>query len=181
LLTTTTEIVYGVWNTTTGGDSTLSTVGSGVGNYYTGETASNAFDNQTTTKYTSFGICALAGPTSLVCGLYTGLYLIPQQGPSLLLSFQFCTGNDLPNRDPLTITVEGSNQSSSLLTLGSSWTLIYNGLTGLQSISSRSTCGTIQSVSNNSIRYSSYRILVTTKRGSEIATQYSELKLMGYL
>jgi hypothetical protein len=180
LLTTTTETVYGIWNTTSGGDSTPSTVGTGVGNYYTGEIPNNAFDNQTNTKYTSFGTCTLGGASSLVCGQATGLYLTPQRGPSLLLNLQFCTGNDLPPRDPLTITVEGSNQSSLLLTLGSSWTPIYNDSTGLQSILSRETCGTIQSVANNSIWYSSYRILVTSKRGVEIATQYSEVKLMGY-
>jgi hypothetical protein len=81
LLTTTTEIVYDVWNTTIGGDSTPSTVGTGVGNYYTGEIPNNAFDNQTNTKYTNFGICSLAGPDSLLCGLSTGLYLTPQGGP----------------------------------------------------------------------------------------------------
>lgn len=181
MLTTTTEIVYDVWNTTAGGDSTPSTVGTGVGNYYTGQMACNAFDNQTTTKYTSFGTCIFGVVSSLECGEATGLYLTPQQGPSLLLSFQFCTGNDYPDHDPLTITVEGSSQSSSFLTLGSSWTLIYNGSTGLQLISSRNVYDTIQSVSNNSIRYSSYRILVTSKRGNEFATQYSEVKLMGCL
>jgi hypothetical protein len=169
-----------VWNTTIGDDSTPSTVGTGVGNYYMGEIPNNAFDNQTNTKYTNFGICSLVGPNSLDCGVSTGLYLTPQRGSSLLLNLQFCTGNDLPPRDPLTITVEGSNESESLLTLGSSWTPIYNDSTGLQLNLSRETCGTMQSVANNSIWYSSYRILVTSKRGVEIATQYSEVKLMGY-
>jgi hypothetical protein len=179
-LTNTMETVYGIWNTTAGGDSTPSTVGMGVGNYYPGEIPNNAFDNQTNTKYTNFGTCVLASAGSLACGQATGLYLTPQGGPSLLLNLQFCTGNDLSNRDPFTITVEGSNQSASFLTLGSSWMLIYNGSTGLQPITNRYTCGAIQSVLNNSILYSSYRILVTSKRGVEVATQYSEVKLMGY-
>ena len=82
-----------------------------------------------------------------------------RRGSSLLLDLQFCTGNDLQNRDPFTITIEGSNQAPSLLTLGSSWTLIYNGSTGLQPFTNRYTCGAILSVPNNSVWYSSYRIL----------------------
>jgi hypothetical protein len=174
------ETVYGIWNTTIGGDSTPSTVGTSVGNYYIGEIPNNAFDNQTNTKYTNFSICTLASPGSLICELSTGLYLTPQGGPSLLQTLQFCTGNDLPTRDSLTMTIDGSNQSASLITFGSSWTPIYNGSTGLDLIFNRETCGVNQSVSNNSIWYSSYRILVTSKRGVDIATQYSEVKLMGY-
>lgn len=77
-MTTTNETVYGVWNTTVGSDSTPSTVGAGVGEYYPGEIPNCAFDNTTNTKYTSFGTCALAGTNSLACGENTGLYLTPQ-------------------------------------------------------------------------------------------------------
>ena len=180
LLTTTNETVYGVWSTIAGSDSSPSTVGTNVGNYYPGEIPSYVFDNNTNTKYTSFGTCIFTVTSSLACGENTGFYVTPQRGPSLLLVLQFCTGNDLPDRDPLTITIEGSNQLSSSLSLGSSWTLIYNGVTGLQPISSRFTCGANQSISSNSIWYLAYRILVTSKRGVDPATQYSEVKLMGY-
>lgn len=183
LLTTTNETVYGVWNTTAGGDSIPSTSGiSSVGSYYPSQGPDNVFDNRTNTKYTSFGTCTfLSGMQSLQCGENTGFYFTPQQGPSLLVSVQFCTGNDLPDRDPLTITIEGSNQSPSLLTLGLSWTLFYNGSTGLQLTSARQTCGVTQSISGNSNWYSSYRILATSKRDNQTCTQYSEVILIGFI
>ena len=179
-LTSTTEISYPVWNTTAGRDSTPATVGMNIGNFVSGQTADDAFDNTTTTKYINFGYCYWTAPVSSICGVNTGLYVSPKRGPSSLVALQFCTGNDFPNRDPLTITIEGSNQPSSSLTLGSSWTLIYNGSTGLQTILTRFQCGPMVSVSNNSNWYSSYRVLVTSIRGIEVATQYSELRLMGY-
>lgn len=61
-------------------------------------------------------------------------------------------------------TIEGSN--SSILTLGSSWALIYNnGSTGLQSVATAVTYGTIQTVANTVV-YHSYRVLVTVKRNT---------------
>ena len=183
LLTTTNEIVYGIWNTTAGSDSISATSGTNsIGNYYPGEIPDNVFDNRTDTKYTNFGTCIFSsGVQSLACGINTGFYFTSQQGSSLLLSVQFCTANDIPNRDPFTITIEGSNQSPSLLTLRSSWTLFYNGSTGLQVVSARKTCGATQSILNNSNWYLSYRILVTSKRSSESGTQYSEVNLIGYI
>lgn len=179
-LTTTNETAYPVWNTSVGRDSTPATVGTNVGNFYPGEIASYAFDNTTGTKYTNFGVCALSATLSSSCGLNTGIYVTPQRGPSSLFILQFCTANDLPDRDPFTITIEGSNQPSSSLTLGSSWALLYNGTTGLQTHTTRFECGPVLPVSNNSNWYSSYRVLVTSIRGNEVATQYSELRLMGY-
>jgi hypothetical protein len=41
--------------------------------------------------------------------------------------------NSLPARDPMTITIEGSNQPSSVLLFGSNWTLIYSGTSGFDS------------------------------------------------
>ena len=184
LLATKNTTVYGIWNTTVGGDSIAATSGTtSVGNYYPGETPNNVFDNNTSTKYTNFGACiyAVSSTYSLQCGENTGFYFTSVEGPSLLLSVQFCTGNDNPERDPFTITIEGSNQSPSLLTLGSSWTLIYNGSTGLQSVLSRLSCGAVQPVLNNTVWYSSYRFLVTSKRDVNSGAQYSEVKLNVYL
>ena len=95
-------------------------------------------------------------------------------------ALQFCTENDLPLRDPLTVTLEGSNQNGSTLLLGSSWTLIYNGTTGLDVDPGRGSLGVRQTFFSNVIAYSSYRILITWKRGNEIATQYSELQLSAF-
>ncbi len=57
------------------------------------------------------------------------------------------------------MTIEGSNQVLSALTLGSSWALIYNGATGLDSDPSWGSYGSTQTLSN-SISYASYQILV---------------------
>ena len=184
IITTTNENIYGIWNTSAGGDSTPSTSGTtDMGNFFPGETPENVFDNTTSTKYTNFGGCvfSISSTYSIYCGEHTGFYFTAKQGSSLLLFVQFCTGNDIPERDPFTITIEGSNASPSSLTLGSSWTLIYNGTTDLQSILSRFTCGTTQPIINNSIWYTSYRILVTSKRGNQAGTQYSEVILVGYI
>jgi hypothetical protein len=71
------------------------------------------------------------------------------------------------NSDPITVILEGSNASLSRLTLGSSWTLIYNGSNGLGNDPGGGEFGVTQWVSSNSIWYLSYRILVTSKRGGE--------------
>jgi hypothetical protein len=88
----------------------------------------------------------------------------------------------MPNRDPITITLEGSNATGGVaLTLGSSWPLIYNGSTGINSTSApgRATYVTQQNFSNT-IPYASYRLLVTLQRGNDTAVQYSESQIIGY-
>jgi hypothetical protein len=111
-----------------------------------------------------------------MCGLNTGLYLKLSQDPVLVTGLQVCTANDFPERDPLTVTLEGSNESGTALTVGTSWYLIYNGTTGLQSNPGRGICGTVQSF-NNSIQFKSYRFLVSGKRAMSNCVQYSELQL----
>jgi len=111
-----------------------------------------------------------------MCGLNTGFYLELLQGQVLVTALQVCTANDFPERDPLTVTLEGSNQSGTALTVGTSWSLIYSGNTGLPSNPGRGICGTVQSF-NNSIQYKSYRFLVSGKRDMSNSVQYSELQL----
>jgi hypothetical protein len=173
------QTIYGLWNTTAGGDSNAATAGSGVGNYVAAESPPNAFDLNTATKYNSYGPCTASSAFSVACGLNTGAYFTPSGGSSLLQSLRFCTANDSPNRDPITVTVEGSNQPSSALTFGSSWSLIYNGSTGLDTDPGRYTYGITQNISN-SVWYLSYRILVTSKRNVEDSVQYAEVQLIGY-
>jgi len=175
------DTIYGIWNTTAGGDATLAMSGNGVGNYYPGQSPENAFDNNCTTKYTSFGICgnnpSLSSPT---CGINTGLYITLNQGAVVLGGLRFCTGYDYPSRDSMTMTLEGSNQTGAALMLGSSWNRIYNGSCGLDVDPGREAFGQTQTFSNNFIAYSSYRILITSQRASDYATQYSELELFEY-
>lgn len=122
------------------------------------------------------GDCATA---ALSCGTGTGFLVIPRQGETLLLAIRFTTGDDLPDRDPLTITVEGSNAISTTLMQGTSWSTIYSGSIGLDIDPGRNNDGLLQCIPNNQIWYTSYRILITSKRGINSAVQYSEVKLLG--
>ena len=126
----------------------------------------------------SFGGCyyPASGPS---CGEKTGFYVTLVRGLSVLTNFRFRTGGDLPGRDPISITIEGSNQSGTALTLGSSWTQIYSGASGLISDPGRLELGSMQSISNYN-SFSSYRLLVTSHRASSHGTQYSEMEFYGY-
>ena len=177
-LTSTSETVYGIWNPTAGGNSIPATVGWGAGNSPPGEEARNMLDSNSSTKYLNFGSCSLTATPSLDCGLNTGVYFTLSRGASVLRSLRFRTANDAPERDPLMVTVEGSNQTSAL-TQGSSWTLIYNGSTGLYTNPGRFQLGITQYI-NNFISYESYRLLVVSIRNPAIATQYAEVEFNGY-
>jgi hypothetical protein len=173
------ETVYAVWNTSAGGNSSPSLNVSGISNYWSAETPLDACDNNIATFYTNFGACA-SGSSSIACGLNTGFYRTPPRGASLIIGMQVCTRSNLPARDPITITFEGSNQPTSALNLGSSWTLIYSGQSGLATDPGRSACGIPQLFPSNSIWYTSYRFLVTSKRGSDSSASYAEVQLIGY-
>lgn len=181
LLTATTENVYGIWNTVASGSSVAATSGdgSGPGTYIANEGPSMTLDRNFNTKYTSDGSCNYF-MSNLSCGINTGVYFTPIRGPSLLRSLRFYTANDYPARDPVTVTVEGSNQTSSpALTSGSSWTLIYNGSSGLNVDPGRQAYG-ITEYFSNSDWYRSYRLLITSKRGTDAYVQYSEVDFIGY-
>ena len=137
-------------------------------------------DNDVMTKTLNFGPCdndiSNTGP---LCGLGTGIYIYPTRSASLAIGLQFCTGNDFPERDPTIITLEGSNFTPvGKLTLGSSWTLIYNGTTGLDIDPDRNMCGDVVPFPNTA-SYKSYRMLITAKRAGANCAQYSEFKLYG--
>ncbi|CAF1277908.1 unnamed protein product [Adineta steineri] len=170
--------VYGVYNASISQNSQELRYGDGFGGSPIDQTAVRACDGDISTKYLTFGECN-RGEIRLDCGLNTGFYMILKRGASLVTGLQICTADDYPQRDPLKVSLEGSNQSVLNLTLGSSWTLIYNGDSGLNTDPGRQTCGMIQRF-NNIIPYKSYRFLVSSKRGLENSVQYSELKLFEY-
>lgn len=172
--------IMGLWNTKAGTNSSASSAGTSVGDFYRDETPHHAFDRNPNTSYTSYGMCNLS-VSSPSCGEDTGLHFTLQQGPVTLKAFRFLTmRNNFLSRDPTRITIEGSNQtSSSLLMLGSVWTLIYNGSSGLENNPGRSSYGSIQTLANDIAAYQSYRVLVTSKRAVESSTQYAELELFG--
>lgn len=179
LLTRKNEVVYGLWKTSVLENSTLSTTGNGAGNYPSEDGPQLALDQNSATKYLNFGNCS-SSANQIDCGTNTGFYVTPRKGPTLLLAIQFTTAFDYPSRDPLSITVEGSNATSSELMLGTSWSLIYTVLTGLDDDPGRQIDGLFQCLPINTIWYTSYRILVTSKRDTSSCVQYSEVKLFGY-
>ena len=172
------ETIYGIWNTTVGGNSFSLTPGLSFGNYPSSESPAMAFDGNITTKYTTFGFCTINNNT-VNCGINTGFYFTPKRGSSLIVSLQFYAANDIPSRDPMTVTLEGSNSANSSLIYGSSWTLIYSGPSGLAIDPGRYGAGQIQNFSNT-VRYTSYRLLVTSIRSASSAVQYSEVRLQAY-
>lgn len=181
LITTNNEAAYGLWNTTTGGDGTLSIGGFSQGNYPVGEGPTTLFDGDNTTKYVNFGVCSqTVGGFDPICGVNTGLYLSLQRGPSLLLAFRFMTPNSFPERDPISVTIEGSNRDASELMYGSSWTLIYNGSSGLESTTTRYSYGQVRSLPNGTQWYSSYRLLTQLKRTTGNFVQMAAWELYGY-
>ena len=170
--------VFGVSKTVAGGNSTAATVGTGSFQYPASEAPYKACDNSVFTKTLNFGPCNSDSGSVPGCGLETGIYVTSIRSASLATGLQFCTGNDLPERDPTMITLEGSNGTSANLVLGSSWTLIYRGPTGLDIDPDRFGCGTRVSFSNT-MAFKSYRMLVTAKRANINCVQYSEFKLLG--
>lgn len=116
------EVIYGLWNTTAGNDGILSVPGNDTGTCNPSEIPHNAFDQNSTTKHSSYGICNRSSYSLPQCGTNTGVYLTLNRDSSLLTSVQFLTAWTVPQRDPMSIPIEGSNQSPTALLLGSSWT-----------------------------------------------------------
>ncbi len=104
-------------------------------------------------------------------------------GACVVTGIQFATANDAPERDPITMTLEGSNVVNTLfLSKGSSWTLIYSGLTGISNttIPSRTTYVDPQNFTNTA-RFTSYRLIMTSQRNISTNLQYSEAHLLGHV
>jgi hypothetical protein len=136
------------------------------------------------TKYLNFGYQGTNGAVLVNPGVGTGFYVTPNiSNASVAISLLFATANDYPNRDPITVTLEGTNATGTgALDLGSSWTLIYSGPTGIDLIivPARSTYVPQQNFSNT-IAYMSYRLLVTSQRNLSDAVQYAEAEIKGYI
>ncbi|CAF0754973.1 unnamed protein product [Adineta steineri] len=181
-LTSASDILISVCNAAVGRDATTVGIGNGICQSPTGQTVSTVVDGNLTTKYLNFGFGDHNSYSSLK-GVGTGFVIIPQSGNvSVLQAFQFGTGGDNPTRDPITITIEGSQSSNSTyLLLGSAWSLIYYGWTGinLNNDPGRTVYGDLQTISQASA-YRAYRILIASQRGSDDCVQYSEVRLLGY-
>ena len=140
-----------------------------------------AFDNNVLTKYLNFGGTGYGGATLFQPGARSGFYVTPSvSNASVAIGLLFATANDELNRDPLTVTLEGSNNN--LLDAGSSWTLIYTGPTGINAIMDpgRQIYAPPQYF-YNTVAYRSYRLLVTSQRGSDCSVQYAEAHIIGFV
>jgi len=138
-----------------------------------------AIDNNLSTKYLNFGTTSTMNALVSNPGKNSGFYITPNVGVSLVNGVRFATGEDFPERDPLTMTFEGTNSTN--LNASSVWTLLYNGSTGLDSIipPARSSYGNIATFTNN-VYYKSYRLLVLTQRGIQDSVQYAECQIMEF-
>jgi hypothetical protein len=91
------------------------------------------------------------------------------------------TANDAPERDPLTVSIEGSNATGADLALGSSWTPIISSINlGIDTDPGRFILAPVQTIlPAPTTVYTSYRVLVQSQRASANSTQYGELVLHG--
>ena len=142
-----------------------------------GEKPPEAIDNNVNTKYLNYGTTSAAFLMSTNPGKDSGFYVTPNVGASLANGILFATANDFPGRDPLTITLEGTNSTN--LHSSSVWTLLYNGSTGLDLVTTRSSYGSSVAFTNN-VSYISYRLLVLTQRDISDSVQYAESHIMRY-
>ena len=173
--------IHPIWNTTAGSDSTPSEAGINMGTYFAVEPPLNLFDRVPYTTYSNRGICNFNDFNRTDCGLFTGIYFTLNDGPFVLAEFQMSTGNlHARECDPLLVTIEGSNHNELELHLGSSWTLIYDGDTGLLFVDSVAHLGDIQTLDNSTMPFQSFRFLFTFKRGKCNAVSLSEIRMFGF-
>ncbi|CAF0792629.1 unnamed protein product [Adineta ricciae] len=167
-----------VWNTKAGRKSHSTSTGFGKGQMPSNETVKNIFDHNIYTKYTSLGSSS-SDTINARSGLNTGFHVTLDVGVCVVTGFRFSTAIDQPKRDPIMITLEGSNVDSSSLTLGKSWALLYNGSSGLYTDPGRGKVGSLQRFSNDRF-YRHYRVLVVSKRGLNNGVHYSEFQFYGH-
>lgn len=169
-------MVYAVWDTRAGGNSTPATAGYTQGSLYPPGLPNSLFDGDLTTTLDMYGVCNISY-YGAECGENTGVYAVSRRGAFVLTAFRIGTGYYGSSRDPMFMTIEGSNQTDSSLTLGSSWTLLYNGTSGLAVHPGLFSWGIKQTVSNNSLAFTSYRFLILSKRDSESCVEFSEIQV----
>jgi hypothetical protein len=171
------DAIVAVHQATVGGNHVPSTVGGGAGQYLANESPANVVDNAPGTKHLNFGN-GNGGVSSPTKGVGTGFYVTPALGPSIVTGVQLATANDSPNRDPLTVSIEGTNATGNY-NAGATWTLIADNVDlGIATDPGRQTYGPIVRFLNTTA-YRSYRVIIKSQRGSDIGVQYAELNLVG--
>jgi len=167
------DTIVAVKQTTRGAPNHLAATGDFGGTSGSDEQVSNAIDGDLSNKYFNKALSASGSP-----GIDTGFVITPRHGATIITGIQLATANDQPDRDPLTISIEGSNDPDADKATGKGFTLIYKGPSGLSTDPGRNTWG--QAVAfTNSDSYKSYRVLITETRANADATQFSEVRLLG--
>jgi hypothetical protein len=168
------DALQGVKQTVKGGPTTF-TMDGDYGGDGTQEPPANALDGDPASKY----FCHVQNGTKAP-GVDTGLLITPKMGSSIVTGLEFYTGSDMPDRDPMTVTLEGSNDPKAATEGFKDFTLIYEGTSGLDSEPDRGKAGTQVNFSN-STAYKTYRLLITKTRSTTDATQYGEVIFYGKL
>ncbi|CAF1515991.1 unnamed protein product [Rotaria sordida] len=168
--------IVGLYNTSTG-----QSTGGYNGRYSnSAEDPPNAIDGLLNTKCLNFGVQDNDGFMLYNPGVNTFFFVTPTiSNASVAVALLFATADEFPYRDPLTVTLEGTNATDvEALHLGSSWTLIYSGPTGIDP--ARNTYMQQQDFSNT-IAFRSYRLLVTSQEGLSNSVQYAEAQILGHV
>ncbi len=165
--------IVGVAATVGSATSNAAAIGTaaGLNNYPLNENPPNAIDNVNTDKYLNFQKTG------------AGFIVTPSSGASILSGVHFVTGNDSPERDPLTISIEGTGSPNATNTLNSTWTLLFTGSTGLETDPGRNASGfTGIFVPKNPGAFTSYRLLVSSVRDTPASAnsfQFADVELIG--
>lgn len=166
--------IFAVWNTFAGGNNTVATVGSAVGTYVNGQPPDNLIDTSLTSRYSSRGSSL---NNDSIAGLNTGFFATVAQCQPVLVGFRLANAYPDVDREPLTLTVEGTNCTDVIACV--SWMLLYNGSTGLDVVATAYGYGDFRPISNSAI-YKSYRFLMTSKRSVSSLVTYGGVQLFGY-
>ncbi len=136
-----------------------------------GEVAHNAFDGKLESKYFNPN-----HDGERPNGVGTGFAITPRKAETVT-AFQFATANDFEGRDPLTITIEGSDAEGADKDQGQGFATIYDGPSGLEADPGRKQWGKCV-VFANTTAYRTYRVLVSRLRDNQSnGAQYSEFRL----
>lgn len=168
------DTIAALKGTTAGGTNVLAASGP---DYASSEGPSNVLDANANTKHFNKAQSGSNPP-----GVNTGFVVTPQLGSSVATGIRFATANDVPGRDPLRITLEGSNAANATNAGAGGFTLIYSGPAGLQPNQDRKTWGYFATFPNTTA-YKTYRCLITNTAGGASAdgVQCSEFEVLGTL
>jgi hypothetical protein len=142
------------------------------------EVVSNAIDN-TTGKYLNYGT---SGTTAAPFVGPVGFVVTPAMGATLVNAYRVYTANDTPARDPLTVTLEGSNNGGTSYTLITSNTLALPVERNAAGLALDPATQPLQEVHfSNTKTYTSYRFIVYHVKSDASANsmQLGEVELLG--